>query len=83
MINKTYGTRTHEPCVPTNQIDANFDTPSTTNPVYLMAYGRMGCVSLRRNTQSHFYRGMWVAVTGVWRKRVAMLPKRVAFSVVR
>ena len=29
MINKTYGTRTHEPCVPTNQIDANFDTPST------------------------------------------------------
>ena len=29
MINKTYGTRTHEPCVPTNQIDANFETPST------------------------------------------------------
>ena len=28
MINKTYDTRTHEPCVPTNQIDANFDTPS-------------------------------------------------------
>ena len=28
MINKAYNTRTHEPCVPTNQIDANFDTPS-------------------------------------------------------
>ena len=23
-----YYTRTHEPCIPTNQVDANFDTPS-------------------------------------------------------